>query len=84
MNQYCRYCSNAYLQGDDLIWCGPKDEIRAGREITRINKCPYFDFNPIDVLDQDRVYRPREKRQPIPAEDSITDNQISLFQEETP
>lgn len=82
MNQYCRYCSNAYLQDDDLIWCEPKDEIRSGREITRINKCPHFDFNPIDVLDQERVYRPREKRKPIPTEDNLTENQISLFQEE--
>ena len=23
MKQYCRYCVNAYLQGDDMIWCKP-------------------------------------------------------------
>ena len=44
MKQYCRYCVNAYLQGDDMIWCKPKDEIRTDRQITRLNRCPHFEF----------------------------------------
>ena len=36
MKQYCRYCAHAYLQGDEMIWCQQKDEIRTGREITRL------------------------------------------------
>lgn len=40
MNQYCRYCNHAFLQGDDDIWCEEKDEIREGRQVTRMNHCP--------------------------------------------
>lgn len=62
MKQYCRYCVNAYLQGDDMIWCEPKDEIRTDRQITRLNHCPHFEFCSIDVLNPEREYRPVEKR----------------------
>lgn len=62
MKQYCRYCVNAYLQGDDMIWCKPKDEIRTDRQITRLNRCPHFEFCSIDVLNPEREYRPVEKR----------------------
>lgn len=62
MKQYCRYCVNAYLQGDDMIWCEPKDEIRTDRQITRLNHCPHFEFCSIDVLNPEREYRPAEKR----------------------
>ena len=65
MKQYCRYCVNAYLQGDDMIWCEPKDEIRTDRQITRLNRCPHFEFCSIDVLNPEREYRPVEKRRAV-------------------
>lgn len=62
MKQYCRYCARAFLQDDDMIWCEPKDEIRTDRQITRLNRCPHFEFCSIDVLNPEREYRPVEKR----------------------
>ena len=83
MKQYCRYCAHAYLQGDEMIWCQQKDEIRTGREITRLNKCPRFELNPIDVLNTGRVYQPRKQyRAADPEEDAVSENQLSLFEED--
>ena len=31
MTQYCRYCSLAVLNDDDLIYCEAKDEMREGK-----------------------------------------------------
>lgn len=62
MKQYCRYCAHAFAQDDDMIWCEVKDEIRTDRQITRMNRCPYFEFCSIDVLNPEREYRPSEKR----------------------
>ena len=59
MNQYCRYCANAYLQGDDMIWCKPKDEIRVDGQIKRLNRCKLFEFNEMDVLDIEHIYKPK-------------------------
>lgn len=58
MKQYCRYCVHAFAQDDDVIWCDEKEEIRTGRQITRLNRCPHFEFCPIDVLNPEREYRP--------------------------
>ena len=81
MRQYCRYCANAYLQDDDMIWCGPKDEIRTGSQITRMNRCPHFELNPIDVLNPDREYKPVGERRKS-AESSETEaEQLRLFDE---
>lgn len=64
MKQYCRYCANAFAQGDDMIWCRAKDEIRTDRQITRLNRCPHFEFCSIDVLDPEREYKPAGTRRP--------------------
>lgn len=63
MTQYCRYCSRAVLNDDDLIYCEAKDEMREGKQITNPNRCKYFEFNPVDVLNENKKYRPREPKQ---------------------
>lgn len=63
MTQYCRYCSLAVLNDDDLIYCEAKDEMREGKQIRNPNKCKHFEFNPVDVLDENKKYRPREPNQ---------------------
>lgn len=62
MTQYCRYCSLAVLNDDDLIYCEAKDEMREGKQIRNPNKCKHFEFNPVDVLDENKKYRPREPK----------------------
>lgn len=78
MKQYCRYCVNAYLQGDGMIWCKPKDEIRTGRQITRLNRCPHFEFCSIDVLNPEREYKPVEKRRAAQKEEPDME-QMTMF-----
>ena len=62
MTQYCRYCSLAVLNDDDLIYCEAKDEMRERKQIRNPNKCKHFEFNPVDVLDENKKYRPREPK----------------------
>lgn len=80
MKQYCRYCAYAYLQDENMIWCESKDEIRTDRQISRLNRCPNFKFNPIDVLNPDRVYEPAKNRKKFDGtEDHVSKAQIDLF-----
>lgn len=75
MKQYCRYCVNAYLQDDDMIWCKPKDEIRTDHQITRLNRCPHFEFCSIDVLNPEHEYKPagaRNQKQANPRDTAQT------------
>lgn len=58
MNQYCRYCANAYLQDDDLIWCESKNEIREKKNCITVNHCKHFIFNELDVFDIEKKYVP--------------------------
>ena len=81
MKQYCRYCVNAYLQGDDMIWCKPKDEIRTDHQITRMNRCPHFEFCSIDVLNPEREYRPVEKRRAAQKKEPDME-QMTIWREE--
>jgi len=60
MKQYCRYCANAFLQGDDFIYCEPKNEMRDKRNCITLNKCKHFELNEMDVFDMDRTYKPRK------------------------
>ncbi len=71
---YCRYCTNAYLQDDNCIWCELKKYTLVDRQITRQRKCKDFEFNPIDVLacNPDKVYKPKISK---PKDDS----QITFF-----
>ena len=55
MTQYCRYCSLASLQDDDLIYCEARKEIRDKKKIVSPNRCKQFEFNPVDVLNEERT-----------------------------
>lgn len=61
MTQYCRYCSLASLQDDDLIYCEARKEIRDKKKIVSPNRCKQFEFNPVDVLNEEKDYN-RAKR----------------------
>lgn len=82
MKQYCRYCCSAVGHDSDLIWCSAKKKFLKGTTITSPNNCPAFEFCPIDALNPDREYKPREEKLAEETEDHITDNQITLFQED--
>ncbi len=62
---YCRYCVNAHLIDDDIIWCGERNTTLSGRQITRQRSCKHFDFNPLDVLsdlENLRYYKPKKQK----------------------
>lgn len=79
MKQYCRYCAFACPHDDDWIWCTEKKKFRSGSQVTSPNKCPQFAFCSIDALNPDHEYKPREEKPVEEAQDTITENQISLF-----
>lgn len=60
MKQYCRYCSYCYY--GDVVYCGYKDKTMAEESAKRVNQCKGFNFNPIDVFDPSKEYKPREKK----------------------
>lgn len=62
MTQYCRYCSLATLQDDDLVYCEAKKKQFTGEKAKRTNRCKEFQFNPVDVLNESGEYRPREPK----------------------
>ena len=66
MTQYCRYCSLASLQDDDLIYCEARKEIRDKKKIVSPNRCKQFEFNPVDVLNEEKDYKPRETKNKNP------------------
>ena len=76
MKQYCRYCANCYLQGDDIVWCEPKDQMRNKQQCSSVNNCKDFELNEIDVFDIDRTYKPRAKRKKV---ERHTFEQMSLI-----
>ena len=64
MNQYCRYCNNANLIGDDIFFCQPKNEVYDMAKSKRINKCKNFNYNENDLWRCDengnfQTYKPR-------------------------
>lgn len=66
VKQYCRYCNNANIVGDDLFYCQKKNEIYGIEKSKRINKCKMFDFNENDLWRVDehgnfQIYKPREQ-----------------------
>ena len=74
MKQCCLICTNAIDHGDDhplglLIYCTAKQRFRSGRNATHPNRCPHFDCDASAALEA----------MADPEEDTITDNQISLF-----
>lgn len=38
------------------------DLCEEGKQIRNPNKCKHFEFNPVDVLDENKKYRPREPK----------------------
>lgn len=66
MTQYCRYCSLAVLNDDDLIYCEARKEIRDRKKIVNPNRCKRFEFNPVDVLNEEKDYKPRETKNKNP------------------
>lgn len=66
MTQYCRYCSLASLQDDDIIYCEARKEIRDKKKIVSPNRCKQFEFNPVDVLNEEKNYKPRETKNKNP------------------
>lgn len=73
MKQYCRYCSHCCY--GDVVYCGFKKTTMSEESAKCVNQCKYFDFNPIDVFNHDKVYMPRKKKE-------TKAKQISLFEEE--
>ena len=74
MTQYCRYCNNANLVGDDIFYCQPKNEVYGMEKSKRVNHCREFEFNENDLWRCDEngnfeTYKPRgpyKKREPVP------------------
>lgn len=86
MNQYCRYCNNANLIGDDIFYCQPKDEVYGIEKSKRINKCKDFDFNENDLWRCDengnfQTYCPRRREKKTEDVGTKFEN-LSLFTEE--
>lgn len=73
MKQYCRYCS--YCCYGDVVFCGYKNKTMTEESAKRVNQCKDFNFNPIDVFDTDKKYKPREKKE-------TKVKQINLLEEE--
>ncbi len=65
IKQYCRYCANCFLQGDDVVYCEPKNQMREKKNCITVNRCKHFELNPNDVFSADehgnfREYKPRK------------------------
>ena len=58
MKQYCRYCANMVC--GDANYCTEKQQTYSDKQIKQLNKCKYFNFNPIDALYENvRGYNPQ-------------------------
>lgn len=79
MNQYCRYC--IHLATGNGIWCGKHEKVLSESYTKVPNRCKDFDFCEIDAYGENQRYRPRSKpKKDVPKpEDTITENQLSLF-----
>ena len=80
MAQYCRYCIS--LHTGNGIWCDSRKKELSESYAKIPNRCKDFKFCEIDAfMENMRPYRPRigQKKEPQPGEDTITENQISLF-----
>ena len=59
MKQYCRYCSRCSY--GDVCYCDAKRKTMSEEAAKKPNNCKDFDFNPLDVFDPEKEYKPREK-----------------------
>ena len=60
MKQYCRYCANCTY--GDGAYCGVKKKVMRNSTIRSTNNCKDFEINEIDVLNNDKTYKPRKKK----------------------
>ncbi len=63
--QYCRYCANAVLIDEDLIYCEAKHRQRPKSICITTNNCNNFAFNEIDVFDADKKYQPKKIKESL-------------------
>lgn len=80
MAQYCRYC--IHLATGNGIWCGKQEKILSESYAKCPNRCKDFEFCEIDAfMENMRPYRPRtiKKKNALQPEDTITENQLTLF-----
>lgn len=67
MKQYCRYCAEASIYGDEDFYCDKDRCIYHKRKSLRVNKCKDFVFCSNDLWRCDehgnfKQYKPREKK----------------------
>lgn len=77
MKQYCRYCSYASLQDDELYYCSKKDKIYLGSTARATNKCQDFSFCPLDLFDPEKEYKPNKNKRRRRLPDGY--EQVSMF-----
>lgn len=63
MKQYCRYCEHAYCVEEDVMWCEITKSTSSKKQACRENKCKDFEFNPMDVFNLNKIYKPKEKKE---------------------
>ena len=63
MKQYCRYCSHANCVEEDVMWCEITKSTSTKKQACRVNKCKDFEFNPMDVFNLNKIYKPKEKKE---------------------
>ena len=61
MKQYCRYCAHACCVEEDVMWCEITKSTSTKKQACRVNKCKDFEFNPIDVFNINKIYKPKER-----------------------
>lgn len=81
MKQYCRYCAKCVQVDEDICHCEHLTATFEGAKARRVNKCKDFVFNPIDVFDLERKYKPRGEYQPREKKSKVADGQLSMFTE---
>ena len=69
MKQYCRYCSNAYIQDDDVFYCAKKNKLYSGSTGKTANNCKYFEFNPNYLFGMDENGDFKQYKQRLKGED---------------
>ena len=61
MAQYCRYCNN-FVTGNGS-YCTLFEKEMSDEAAKRTNRCPGFEFNPIDAFDENaNGYQPRKPK----------------------
>lgn len=83
MRQYCRYCANANIVGDDIFYCSPKNEVYGIEKSKHVNKCKLWEFNENDLWRMDengnfKTYKPREPLEIDPAQGEQEDLFLQL------